>query len=304
VQIRRFEAAVKRPHQAFVRVVTIAVIVLAFPGATIAPARAQDSADLISRPRSDGATTRMRLFGPSEGCMKTAIFSHGLGGGISTLPLLLPMLAQQGWRVLAIEHVESGPQALEGMATAASTGEFFRARAGDPHRHLARFADVEVAFGEALRFCRPRQLLFIGYSMGATTAVLEAGGKTHFSVKDRDTFGKNRFDAYVALSPRGAGILFPPDGWRGVTKPMLMVTGPDDASVEGDWRTRLSAFEGLPPDRKRLAIVPGASHFALGGYTEPTASKLSALIAEFAASVAGGGALAASTVPGIETRDK
>lgn len=264
-----------------------------------AHANALDEGEILALQRADGATTRVRALGPQQGCVRTVLFSHGLGGDIEKPSELSLALGGLGWRVLAIEHVESGPAALVGLAKAPSPGEYFRARAGDPHRHQARFADLDAAYAEATRACRPPQLMLIGHSMGATTAMLEAGAATHFG-----SMGQDRFDAYVALSPRGAGMLFPVDGWRGVKKPMLMVTGPDDASVEGDWRTRLSAFEGLPKGRKRLAIVPRTNHFEMGGFVMPVAATILELVTEFADSAASQAALAPSRVAGIETRDK
>jgi len=211
----------------------------------------------------------------------------------------MSQLADRGWRILALEHVESGPAALAGMTKAEVPGHYFRERAGDPHRHQARFADLDAAYREATRSCRPTPLLLVGHSMGATTAMLEAGAYAHFG-----RLGSDRFDAYVALSPRGAGMLFPADAWQNVDKPMLMVTGPKDASVEGDWTTRLSAFEGLPAGRKWLAIVPDASHVDMGGYTEPVASKITGLVIAFARSVAAERRLLISSVAGVQVRGK
>jgi pimeloyl-ACP methyl ester carboxylesterase len=263
------------------------------------PTAASDDARIVTIDRADGAQTRVRIDGPSGKCPQTAIFSHGLGGGIGGTSILLAGLAQSGWRVMAMEHVESGPAALAGLRAAPVPGEYFRARAGDPHRHEARFADLEAVFLEATRSCRPPQLLLIGHSMGATTAMLEAGAKARFG-----RMGHDRFDAYVALSPRGAGMLFSADAWADIEKPMLMVTGPKDASVEGDWTTRLSAFEGLPKGRKRLAIVPDADHMDMGGYTQVIGTKVTTLISEFARALLLERRLLESGVAGVQIRDK
>lgn len=263
------------------------------------PSRAADEAQVITLDRTDGATTRVRISGSNSRCPPTVVFSHGLGGGIGGNSVLISKLAEMGWRVMAIEHVESGPAALAGLKNAAVPGEYFRARAGDPHRHQARFADLDATFAEATRSCRPPQLLLIGHSMGATTTMIEAGAKARFG-----GMGSDRFDAYVALSPRGAGMLFAPDAWADVKKPMLMVTGPKDGSVEGDWTTRLSAFEGLPSGHKRLAIVPDADHMDMGGYTEPAGSKITTLITEFARAVVIERRLLESGVAGVQIRDK
>lgn len=278
---------------------SIAVALVAALTCLAQAALAVEEAETLTLARNDGAVTRVRVTGPATQCPPTAIFSHGLGGGIGGNSVLLSGLAERGWRVIAIEHVESGPAALAGLKQAAVPGEYFRARAGDPHRHAARFADLDAAFHEATKACRPPQLLLIGHSMGATTAMLEAGAKARFG-----RMGYDRFDAYVALSPRGAGMLFPTDAWVDVNKPMLMVTGPKDASVEGDWTTRLSAFEGLPSGRKRLAIVPDADHMDMGGYTPVAGQKITMLITEFARAVVIERRLLESGVAGVQIRDK
>lgn len=119
------------------------------------PAIASDASRIIALDRADGATTRVRTEGPSGGCPPTIIFSHGLGDRIGGNSALMSQLADRGWRILALEHVESGPAALAGMTKAEGPGHYFRERAGDPHRHQARFADLDAAYREATRSCRP-----------------------------------------------------------------------------------------------------------------------------------------------------
>jgi pimeloyl-ACP methyl ester carboxylesterase len=134
--------------------------------------------------------------------------------------------------------------------------------------------------------------------MGAATAMIEAGATPRFG-----RMGANRFDAYVALSPQGVGYMFAAGAWGRVTKPVLMITGTRDQGADGDWRTRLSAFEGLPQGRKRLAVIPGATHLQLSGGERQMGATLGALAGEFLA-LPVSGRRAASAIGGVDIRDK
>ena len=60
--------------------------------------------------------------------------------------------------------------------------------------------------------------------MGAVTVMLEAGAKNIIGVAP-SAAGLDRFDAYVALSPEGPGIIFSERAWHGIHKPLLVLTG-------------------------------------------------------------------------------
>jgi pimeloyl-ACP methyl ester carboxylesterase len=108
--------------------------------------------------------------------------------------------------------------------------------------------------------------------------MLEAGALARFGA-----FGGNRFDLYAPISPQGVGITFAAGAWQRVNKPVLMITGTNDRGADGDYQTRLSAFEGLPDVRRRLAIIPGAGHIQLsGGPNSPYREKIAELIDGFA----------------------
>jgi hypothetical protein len=44
----------------------------------------------------------------------------------------------------------------------------------------------------------------------------------------------------VALSPQGPGSIFPETAWRGIAKPVLLITGTRDQALEGGWQSRTS----------------------------------------------------------------
>jgi pimeloyl-ACP methyl ester carboxylesterase len=252
----------------------------------------------LTLPRGDGARTPAKLYGPASGCPRTLIFSHGLGGSADAASGFAGHMAAQGWRIIVMGHVESGRAVLrEALLSGDARGQL-RQKAGDQGLHRARMLDVEASLKLALRDCRPPQLVLAGHSMGAATAMIEAGAIPRFG-----RMGADRFDAYVALSPQGVGYMFAAGAWGKVAKPALMITGTQDQGADGEWRTRLSAFEGLPRGNKRLAVVPGATHLQLSGGEREMGSLLGAVADEFLARTAGGRQVPGK-MGGVDIRDK
>lgn len=228
--------------------------------------------------RGDGGSTPLRLYGPQAGCPDTLIFSHGLGGSQDGAAGLANAMAEAGWRVMVMGHVESGRPLLRDAILSGDMRTRLIATAADPARHRARFADLEATLREATRDCRPRRLLLAGHSMGAITTMLEAGAVARFG-----RLGADRFDAYVAVSPQGVGAFWAEGAWRDVRKPVLMVTGTRDQGADGDYTTRFSAFEGLPPGRHRLAVIDGATHLELSAGQDRLGRAIARLIEDFLA---------------------
>jgi dienelactone hydrolase len=241
----------------------------------------QASADpgprVVDLPRADGGTTTLHLSGERAGCPDTIILSHGLGGDPTRTRALSDRLAAAGWRVGSMLHAESGPGSLRRILLSADRRAALIAAATDPNAHEARRRDLDAAYAHVTLNCRPRRLVLVGHSMGAMTTMVEAGATPRFGGR-----GQDRFDAYVALSPQGIGTVYAPGAFAGVRKPVLMVTGTRDQGMDGDWTTRLSAFEALPAGRRRLAILDGAGHIAIGGAFGPVVSTISQLIDAFA----------------------
>jgi alpha-beta hydrolase superfamily lysophospholipase len=226
-------------------------------------------------PRSDGAATPFTAYGPAS-CTRTMIVSHGLGGTAGGNAGFASAMASRGWRVYVMGHAESGPSLIRQAIASGQVRERLTGFASDPARHRARMADLAAVLQIATAGCRPPRLVLAGHSMGATTTMLEAG-----AVSRAGRFGADRFDAYVALSPQGIGYMWDAGAWQGVRKPVLMITGTADRSPDGGYESRLTAFEGLPPGRKRLAILPGANHFALAGNDSRIGGAMAEIAADF-----------------------
>jgi len=220
-------------------------------------------------------------------CPPVLILSHGLGGDELGLGDLARAARDAGFDTWVMGHPESGRPLLRGVLTAPDRRAALAAAVGDVPVNQARRADLDAAITAATEDCRPPLMVFGGHSMGAQTVMVEAGAKNALGVE-----GADRFDAYVALSAPGVGGRFPDEhAWTAIDKPMLVVTGTQDKAVEGEWSTRLHAFEDLPADgRKVLAVVEGATHMEVSGSVGgPRAELVREVVLDFLATLLGRG---------------
>jgi predicted dienelactone hydrolase len=219
-------------------------------------------------PRSDSAETPVRLYGDwSKGCPSTLVLSHGLGGNNKGLAYLAEAMASDGFRVAVMEHRESSKRLL--FKTLLQKNNVADALL-DKTPHQARMMDLDAAYAFATRDCKPSVLVLGGHSFGAATTLTEAGAINTLGIK-----GKNRFDAYIALSPQGQGQLFKTGAWAAITKPVLVVTGTrDTVSGQHDYRPRLDPYFGMPPGQKMLAVIDDAEHMDLGGRGKPEMASI------------------------------
>lgn len=258
----------------------LAAVVLAV-FATLAAPRSAFAENRLNLVRADGAYMPVMEYQAAGGksCAPTIVLSHGFGGDENGLSRLAKTMAARGWRVLAMGHRESSRAHLRAAFFRGGGLAGVDAAARERDAHVARFADLAAAYSEAVRACRPPALVLAGHSMGAQTAMMEAG-----AVPRIGRMGSDRFDGYVALSPQGEGSAFGPGAWAAVVKPILMITGTrDDTADGGDYQSRLTAFAGLPAGRKRLAVIQGAGHLQIGGLGGGQVTMaVSALVAEFA----------------------
>jgi len=214
--------------------------------------------------RSDGAAVPALDFGGNKTCPPLLILSHGFGGSEEALAWLARAAAEIGFRAIAIGHRETGRAELRAVLRSPDRRAALTAAVVDRDANAARMSDLDAAWAYATLACRPTFAALAGHSMGAQLALVEAGAETTLGVA-----GKDRFDAYIALSPQGEGERFPPGAWDGIDKPVLMVTGTRDAGLEGDWQNRLTAFAGLPAGHKVLAVLEGGTHMGIGGRGRP-----------------------------------
>jgi len=231
--------------------------------------------------RADGRPEPMVVYEANAGrCAPLALISPGAGGTEQGMAYLAIALRKHGWTALVLGHTDSGPDALRADRRAAGS-----LRAGllelttDRNAYFSRFLDITTALSLQNTNCRERRAVLIGHSMGAATVLLEAGATNRLGLPA----GKDRFDAYVALSPQGPGSIFPDGAWRGIGKPVLLITGTRDQALEGGWQSRTQPFGDMPPGCKALAVVDGATHlnFAGIGFTRAAEDATTRLVLAF-----------------------
>lgn len=203
--------------------------------------------------RADGTVEPVIVYEANAGrCAPLALISPGAGGTERGLAYLAIALRQHGWTTLVLGHKGSGPDALRAGLLELTT---------DRSAYDGRFLDITAALTLQNRSCRDRRTVLIGHSMGAATVMLEAGAGNRLGLPA----GKDRFDAYVALSPQGPGSIFPETAWRGIAKPVLLITGTRDQALEGGWQSRTKPFRDMRRGCKALAVVDGATHMNFAG---------------------------------------
>lgn len=225
----------------------------------------------LSVPRAEGAMTPVMVYlaqNPTASPAPILILSHGFGGSELGLAALARDAANASFDTYVIGHRETGRSALHDVMAASDViGELTKAVSATQGNALRQMdLDALIAHLGADFSAAPLRVMG-GHSMGAQLTMIEAGAKTRINVA-----GKDRFDAYIALSFQGPGHVFPADAWGMITKPTLLITGTEDRALTGDYTTRLPAFDGLPDGQATLAIIDGAKHRDLSGKGQYTAA--------------------------------
>jgi predicted dienelactone hydrolase len=216
----------------------------------------------VQAAREDGAQTPLQVYSPSvTGCAPLALISPGAGGSEDGYKYLATALRDDGWRAIVMGHGESGAKALgSDMRKSGGIKKGLRELVNDPKAYDARLMDIAAALKWATSSCKAPFVALLGHSMGARTVMVEAGAKNTLGLKTLD-----RFDAYVALSPDGPGKMFPENAWSGIRKPVLILTGTKDQSLDGDWKTRTIPYDSLPAGCKWMGVIDGATHMNFAG---------------------------------------
>lgn len=235
----------------------VCVALLAIGATGIACAQA-----LITLRREDQKTLLIAAYpSVSTTCQGIAVISPGAGGSEKGYRYLGDALAAMGYLAVVPGHPESGRDALrERLRTNGLRGGLAELIT-DPEAYRARFMDIAAARGWAKGKCKASESLLIGHSMGAATAMMEAGARNKLGVQRADAFS-----AYIVLSPQGAGAIFPDGAWSDIHKPVLLLTGTNDQELGGaSWQTRTEPFLNMPPGCKWQGVIDGASHMNFAG---------------------------------------
>jgi predicted dienelactone hydrolase len=244
-----------RPWSPYSHIVTIALV--AFVSLSVFC----DAQQTVTSPRSDGAQTPLRIFAPSgQACAPLAVISPGAGGTENGYSYLAEGLRDRGYLAVVMGHKESGPATLRKDIVHEGIHGGLKDMVTDPTLQHDRMLDLTATLAWAEKQCRHPYKVLLGHSMGSDTVVFEAGATNKL-----DVHGQDRFDAYVALSPSGPGLLFTKDSWSGIHQPLFVLTGTRDKGLEGTWEWRTAPYDGMPPGCKWLGVVDGATHMNFAG---------------------------------------
>lgn len=227
-------------------------------------ARSALSQQLVQAEREDGAQTPLRVYAPGgPGCAPLALISPGAGGSEDGYSFLAKALRDDGWRAIVIGHRESGSASLRSdMREAGGIKKGLQQLVNDPKAYQARLMDIAAALKWAGTSCKAPYVALLGHSMGARTVMVEAGAKNKLGV----TSGRDRFDAYVAMSPDGPDAMFPEHAWSVIRKPVLVLTGTRDKSMStSGYESRTIPYEDMPSGCKWLGVIDGATHLNFAG---------------------------------------
>lgn len=255
----------------------------------------------LSAPRADGQYTPLMLYLPAKpgaGCAPLALISHGAGGSENGYRYLAQAMARLGYTTVVMGHAESGLDALRADMLRYGIMQGLTELVADPSAEQARLLDTGAALQWANSRCHAPFRVLLGHSMGAETVMLEAGAKNIIDLASPPA-GQDRFDAYVALSPEGPGIVFGGDAWSGIRKPMLILTGTRDQSLKGGAEARRVPWHDLPGGISQcqwLGVIDGATHMNFAG-DGLGAEKVGPLVTETIAAFLEGARKHACTLP-------
>lgn len=255
----------------------------------------------LSLRRSDGLSVSAMAYPPQmAACRALAVLSPGAGGSAEGLSELAGFLASEGVLTVVVGHPDSDRKALRQRRRGLGLREGLASLASDPAAHRGRLQDIAAARAWARTRCPAGPAVLIGHSMGASTVMLEAGARNTPGLR-----GGDAFSAYVALSPQGSGGLFPAEAWRGIQRPLLLVTGTRDRQLDGQpWQARSEAFRSASSPCRWLAVIAGATHGDLAGIAARPGMQalVNRSVGAFLVALWRGDCRAPAAPPGLEIR--
>lgn len=237
----------------------------------------------FSAPRPDGKSTPLMLYKSvaSNICAPLAIISHGAGGSENGYRYLAQSMADLGFTTIVMGHAKSGLSALRDDMRTRGIRPGIQALVADPEAEQDRLIDITATLNWADKQCHAFFRVLLGHSMGAETVMLDAGARNMINVTTPPA-GQSRFDAYVALSPEGPGIVFPEHAWSGIRKPLLVLTGTRDGSLKGGPQARQIPWHDLPGTPAKcqwMGVIDNASHMNFAG-SGPGANNVEPIVTQ------------------------
>jgi predicted dienelactone hydrolase len=236
--------------------------------------------ELVALQRQDSKPVLAMVYRPKANeCNGVAIISHGAGGSEQGYNYLGSAMSSFGYLAIVVGHPESGLQAVKEQISGTTLGDGLAKLITEPKAYQGRFMDIAVAKEWAQGQCNSKVAVLMGHSMGAATVMMEAGARNKLNISEAP-----KFNAYIAISPQGSGLIFPENAWSDINQPVLMLTGTQDKELGGlSWETRTEPFNNMKSGCKWLGVIDGATHmnFAGQGQSKKTETLTAQVIREF-----------------------
>ncbi|WP_431259682.1 alpha/beta hydrolase family protein [Roseateles chitinivorans] len=194
------------------------------------------------------------------------VFSHGLGGSLDGGTEWAQAWADAGIATLHLQHAGSDRaiwrSGLQGVKAAASAEQLIE-RGHDVQFAVEQLLKLQKEGNGAWARVRPEALGMSGHSFGAQTTLAVAG--RDFRERSAPDLTESHFKAFAAFSPSAGHF---PGGIKGITRPMLCLTGSLDGNPIGqerDGRYRRAVYDTLPAGAKAQLWLEGADHMSFGG---------------------------------------
>lgn len=246
-----------------------------------------ESVRSVSIPAPNDAQLNAHVYPPSsKTCKGVVVVSHGAGGNERGYSYLGEFFASSSFLTVIPTHRMSDKSALTRLRKDHGLEDGLIQLTTNSKAYKERLADIGIAKSWAEKKCDSGFSVLLGHSMGAATVMLEAGAKNLM-----DLSGKDRFDAYIALSPQGEGVIFNAKSWSPIQKPLLSITGTRDDELSGNsWKHRTQPFKNMSAGCKWLAVIDDATHlnFAGLGFSYRTEKYTTEVIDAFLANINNG----------------
>jgi len=238
----------------------------------------------VSIPAPNDTLLNAHVYPPSsKTCKGVAVVSHGAGGNERGYSYLGEFFASSSFLTVIPTHRLSDKSALTRLRKDHGLEDALVKLTTNSKAYQERLADIGIAYAWAQKKCDSGFSVLLGHSMGAATVMLEAGATNLMGLS-----GKDRFDAYIALSPQGEGSIFNAKSWSSIQKPVLSITGTKDDELGGNsWKNRTQPFKNMSAGCKWLAVIDDATHlnFAGLGFSYRTEKYATEVIDAFLASI-------------------
>lgn len=241
------------------------------------------------------------LSGVKQSIQPLVVISHGFGANRRYLAYLARHLASYGISVAAIEHPDSKMTAIERATNAPDLKKLL-----SPTEFIDRPKDISFLLDELAKLnnqpgrfqgkLNTQQVSVIGHSLGGYTALAVAGGEINIQQlrsfcnkslnianapgdwlecaaaslpENKIQLGDERVKSAIALNPL-AGKIFGDKGLSEINKPVLILTGTEDALTPA-LRHQIQPFNQLGAQKYLLTAI-GGTHLSISDGASPVNS--------------------------------